>query len=234
MPKMALIFARQLINIFDLDQDEITIGRSPESDIVIDNPAVSRNHAKIVKEGNFYVIKDLDTVNGVTVNGRRVKSEPIKPGDEIDVGKHTIMFETEPKVIERPASSGVWDAPATWPEGTVYVDPIEMQKMQAKLKTQRGAHLQAKSGPARGKRVALGEQVVTVGKSEECDIQVKGFLFSPVQCRVSRVGNNYVVRHEGVFRPTRVNGSRIVDHMLQQGDIIQVGDTILQFFDESG
>ena len=57
MPKMALIFARKLINMYELDQDEIIIGRNPEADIVIDNPAVSRNHAKIVRQGDTYIVK---------------------------------------------------------------------------------------------------------------------------------------------------------------------------------
>jgi len=56
-----------------IDKDEIIIGRDPGNDVQIDNIAVSREHAKIVRDQNYYLIEDLNSTNGTFVNGKKKK-----------------------------------------------------------------------------------------------------------------------------------------------------------------
>jgi pSer/pThr/pTyr-binding forkhead associated (FHA) protein len=73
-----------------------TIGRSRQCDIVIDDANVSRQHAEVRPRGGSWVLNDLGSTNGSSVNGRRVQeAEVLRPGDEVEIGTSTIRFELE-------------------------------------------------------------------------------------------------------------------------------------------
>ncbi len=69
-----------------------TIGRAPGSDILLTEPSVSRNHARIFREGGHYWLKDLESANGTTLNGKRVKLQMLGDGDEIAFGQAKGIF----------------------------------------------------------------------------------------------------------------------------------------------
>jgi hypothetical protein len=74
-----------------------TIGRSRQCDVVLTDPNVSRKHAEIRPRGGSWVVTDLGSTNGVTVNGRRINAPAVvKPGDEIGLGTSVIEFHLEP------------------------------------------------------------------------------------------------------------------------------------------
>ncbi len=74
----------------------VTIGRSRQCDIVIDDPNVSRQHAEVRPRGGSWVLTDLGSTNGCVLNGRRIDhSEVVQPGDEIEIGTSVIRFEVE-------------------------------------------------------------------------------------------------------------------------------------------
>jgi Protein of unknown function (DUF3662)/FHA domain len=74
----------------------VTIGRSRQSDIVVDDPNVSRRHAEIRPRGGSWVLTDLGSTNGSVLNGRRIPGpEVLKPGDTIEIGTSTMTFELE-------------------------------------------------------------------------------------------------------------------------------------------
>ena len=74
----------------------MTLGRSRQCDIVLDDPNVSRQHAEIRPRGGSWVLSDLGSTNGSCLNGRRIdRPEVIKPGDEIELGTSVIRFELE-------------------------------------------------------------------------------------------------------------------------------------------
>jgi FhaA, N-terminal domain/FHA domain len=74
----------------------VTLGRSRECDVVLNDPNVSRQHAEIRPRGGSWVLNDLGSTNGSCLNGRRIEGpEVVKPGDEIELGTSTIRFELE-------------------------------------------------------------------------------------------------------------------------------------------
>ena len=74
----------------------VTLGRSRQSDIMVDDPNVSRAHAEIRPRGGSWVLTDLNSTNGTRLNGRRLQgSEVLKPGDEIELGTSLLTFELE-------------------------------------------------------------------------------------------------------------------------------------------
>jgi hypothetical protein len=78
---------------FTLTETVITIGRHPESNMVLADPNVSRNHAEIRPQGDRFVVVDLGSTNGSRVNGVRVDTQVLEDGDEITFGNTRMRFE---------------------------------------------------------------------------------------------------------------------------------------------
>ncbi len=74
----------------------VTLGRSRQSDVLVEDPNVSRAHAEIRPRGGSWVLTDLGSTNGSRLNGRRLEGpEVLKPGDEIELGTTLLKFELE-------------------------------------------------------------------------------------------------------------------------------------------
>jgi LysM repeat protein len=88
---------------FPLGKDVITIGRSPDNDIVIDETEVSRHHARLTRRGNDWILEDLGSRNGTTVNGRRITGPVVlTPGAQVGLGTG-ILFSLEMGLPVAPA-----------------------------------------------------------------------------------------------------------------------------------
>ena len=78
--------------IIGLAGAELTIGRTPESDLFLDDVTVSRRHARIVVDSGTYFIEDLDSLNGTYVNRKRIERHQLFDGDELQIGKFKLAF----------------------------------------------------------------------------------------------------------------------------------------------
>jgi hypothetical protein len=76
----------------ELDSGKAVIGRSKDCDIQLPDPNVSRRHAEVRQEGAAYWIVDLDSTNGMEVNGRRQKRAKLRQGDRITLGSTELVF----------------------------------------------------------------------------------------------------------------------------------------------
>ncbi len=77
---------------FRLGKDVVTLGRLPESDVVISDPAASRQHARIRHGGEGYTLTDLGSTNGTLVNGEAVQERRLEDGDRIEIGETLLEF----------------------------------------------------------------------------------------------------------------------------------------------
>jgi hypothetical protein len=96
----AMVASRAIVSLEDrryvLEGPRATIGRSKSVECVLRDPNVSRRHAELRRaESGDWTIADLGSTNGVKVNGRRVSSTRLSPGDEVTVGTTTFKFEIE-------------------------------------------------------------------------------------------------------------------------------------------
>ena len=80
----------------EVDKRQIVFGRSRDCDIQLPDPNVSRRHAELRQEGSTYWIVDLDSTNGLEVNGRRVKRAKLSDGDTFTLGSTDVRFAREP------------------------------------------------------------------------------------------------------------------------------------------
>ena len=76
----------------DIDEERVSIGRSPDAGVFLDDVTVSRNHALLVRRRDGLYIDDLGSLNGTYVNRRRIESHRLADGDEIQVGKYKLSY----------------------------------------------------------------------------------------------------------------------------------------------
>jgi len=77
---------------FPLTEERMSIGRSPDAGVFLDDVTVSRNHALLVRRRDGLYIDDLGSLNGTYVNRRRIESHRLADGDEIQVGKYKLSY----------------------------------------------------------------------------------------------------------------------------------------------
>src|ERR1700723_3519519 len=93
MGKLSLMFEKKLVKEVPVGSRAVSIGRSPDNDIPIDNLAVSNYHARVYFEAGSLVVEDLNSLNGSFLNEIRVERSLLKDGDIILVGKHEILVD---------------------------------------------------------------------------------------------------------------------------------------------
>jgi pSer/pThr/pTyr-binding forkhead associated (FHA) protein len=77
---------------FAIEGDRMTIGRSPDAAVFLDDVTVSRNHALLVKRRDGLYVDDLGSLNGTYVNRRRIESHKLQSGDDLQVGKYKLTY----------------------------------------------------------------------------------------------------------------------------------------------
>jgi pSer/pThr/pTyr-binding forkhead associated (FHA) protein len=109
MLRILLKFNSSVLKELKIDKDEIIIGRDSGNDIQIDNVAVSREHARIIKGPNFYFIEDLNSTNGTFVNGKKIYKKFLQEVDEISIGKHSlqVVLEDPPVIMKEKKLKGI-------------------------------------------------------------------------------------------------------------------------------
>ena len=78
--------------VFQLQGERTSVGRSPDCDIFLDDVTVSRRHALITEEGGRFTIEDLGSLNGTFLNRHRIEQAPLTDDDEVQIGKYRLVF----------------------------------------------------------------------------------------------------------------------------------------------
>ena len=78
--------------VIPIESDVLTIGRSPHSDLFLDDVTVSRHHARILHDETGFLVEDLNSLNGTYVNRKRIERHQLFDGDEVQIGKFKLAF----------------------------------------------------------------------------------------------------------------------------------------------
>ena len=92
MARLVLSLDGQVLAEYNMSKERYTVGRLPDNDIRIDNPAVSGHHALVINILNDSFLEDLNSTNGTYVNGKIIKKHALQHGDTITVGHHSLRF----------------------------------------------------------------------------------------------------------------------------------------------
>jgi len=213
----------------------ITIGRLPDNAIVIDNPAVSSHHACVFRDGESFVLEDLQSTNGTFVDGKRISRSRLKDDDVIVIGNEKLTFN------ERLTGS-VTEAPAATTDEittqTVFVDADNYQRlmtivMNAEARSADGAApgplglLRVLHGNTDRPEYLLESHTSVIGKAEWSLVRLKGWLTPNVSLAITRNRLGYVATRLG--GKVAINGQPISRHDLKDGDVMSVGGLTLEF-----
>jgi hypothetical protein len=222
MPKMIVSIDGVVIKEVQLTKDRTTLGRRPYNDIVIDNLAVSGEHAVLQLTGNEVYLEDLNSTNGTYVNGKAVKKQLLQNNDTVEIGKYKIKFINEapgatfektmifkPGMVpplNKPAAAGAPAAGAARPAAGA-------------PEAAASASIKVLSGAAAGREVPLVKVVTTIGKP------------GVAVAAITKRAHGFVVAHvEGANKPT-LNGTAIGPEPmpLKNGDMLELAGTQMQF-----
>ena len=103
---------------WEIGEDPVIVGRSGQAKVSVEDDGVSRRHFLILREGDEYVIKDLNSRNGTWVEGRRVSTEKLHDRDRILAGRTLFLFADR---LDEPATAA---HASTGPHGTVMLSPL--------------------------------------------------------------------------------------------------------------
>ena len=92
MARLILSLDSQVLAEYNMSKERYTIGRLPDNDVRIDNPAVSGHHSLIINILNDSFLEDLNSTNGTYVNGKLIKKHALQTGDVITIGHHQLRF----------------------------------------------------------------------------------------------------------------------------------------------
>jgi FHA domain len=223
MGKLVVSLDGVVIKEVQITKDKTTLGRRPYNDIVIDNLAVSGEHAVLQMVGQDVFIEDLNSTNGTYINGKAVKKQLLAHNDTVEVGKYKIKFmvddgtDYEKTMIMKPgAMSGSAGAGYTSTGRTSGFGALSAGAASGNVGP---ATIRVMNGAAAGREVILTKVVTTVGKP---GVQVASITKRPT---------GYVLAHvEGAARPT-VNSTPLAGETvsLKNGDVIELAGTQMQF-----
>jgi FHA domain len=229
MGKLVVSLDGVVIKDVQITKDKTTLGRRPYNDIVIDNLAVSGEHAVLQMLGNDVFIEDLNSTNGTYINGKAIKKQMLAHNDTVEIGKYKIKYlveegnEYEKTMIMRQGGgvgmgSGVPHTPYNQTSPIPNLPGLPQSPVPAAAMSL-AASIKVLSGAAAGKSVTLTKVVTTVGKP---GVQVASITKRP---------NGYVLAHvEGAQRPS-INGVALITDTapLSHGDLIELAGTQMQF-----
>jgi pSer/pThr/pTyr-binding forkhead associated (FHA) protein len=92
MARLILSLDSQVLAEYNMSKERYTVGRLPDNDVRIDNPAVSGHHSLIINILNDSFLEDLNSTNGTYVNGKLIKKHALQHGDVITIGHHQLRF----------------------------------------------------------------------------------------------------------------------------------------------
>jgi pSer/pThr/pTyr-binding forkhead associated (FHA) protein len=220
MPKMIVSIDGVVIKEVQLTKDRTTLGRRPYNDIVIDNLAVSGEHAVMQMTGADVHLEDLNSTNGTYVNGKAAKKQLLANNDMIEIGKYKIKFVNdvggaafEQTQVIKPGAAGMAQSSAASAASFVPTTAGPLPGISSV------AAIKVLSGAAAGREVPLVKVVTTIGKP------------GVAVAAITRRPHGFVVAHvEGVNKPT-LNGEPIgtdpvtLNHM----DVLELAGTQMQF-----
>ena len=208
MAKLVLSVDGVTLREVPLSKERMTLGRKPQNDIVIDNIAVSAEHAVIVTLFNDSFLEDLGSTNGTFVNGQPVKKHFLQNGDTIELGKYRLKFIADADMAVQSYRQSL----ASLAE-TSSMQPLPSPNNETP------AVIRLLSGAAVGRELKLTKALTTLGRP---GVQV---------AVITRRPQGYYITHvQGIQFPV-VNGNTLgaEAHPLKDRDVFELSGMKMEF-----
>lgn len=244
MARLILSLDGQVLAEYNMNKERYTVGRLPDNDIRIDNPAVSGHHSLVINILNDSFLEDLNSTNGTYVNGKLIKKHALQHGDVVTVGHHQLRFvdtqsmDSEPDEFEKtmiitPGSavaaaaakkaSAIAPAPKAAPAPAGRPAPSGSATGEHPVALPK-AKLQVLSGAFAGRELELNKALTTLGRP---GVQVAA---------ITRRADGFFIVHVDSGKPNdypQVNGTLTGEQArkLQDNDVILLAGVKMGFFE---
>lgn len=209
-----------------LEQDEISIGRESYCAVQLSQPAVSRNHARITRDGNLCFLEDLGSSYGTQVNGHKLpKGEKrlLRNGDVIAIAAYDLTF-------ERVVASG---KKGSEPSGEVAREVVK-DVMRGLGPGKGKPYFRVMNGPKEGQRIEIPDaKELVFGRDEGVDVLLNDDLISRRHAKVRRDWSGTHVEDLESRNGIRVNKKKVTKRTLKDRDELEIGGIRLLYLDPS-
>ncbi|MGB5695266.1 MAG: FHA domain-containing protein [Polyangiales bacterium] len=196
--------------VVPLLRDEISIGRQEGNAIRLTERNVSRTHARLLKRNGSYIIEDLGSYNGVSLNGKRIDIQAkLVSGDQLSIGDYDLKFQS--------------DVAAT-------SDTMPAQK----ARSQPPPRLVLLSEPAAGAEFTLNKRELRIGRDERLDIWIDHKSISHEHAELRVDDGAVTVFDLESANGIRVNGVKTSRAVLEAGDVLELGQVRFRFLPPQG
>ncbi len=233
MARLILSLDSAVLAEYNMNKERYTIGRLPDNDIRIDNPAVSGHHSLIINILNDSFLEDLNSTNGTYVNGKLIKKHALQHGDVITAGHHQLRFveddeaqqdEFEKTMVIQPSARPVERIRAAVAGAAPGSTTASRRTLGNGAPSIKKAKLQVLSGAFAGRELELTKALTTLGRP---GVQVAA---------ITRRAEGYFIVHvdaEGAENYPLVNGAKIgaQARKLSDNDVIQLAGVKMGFFE---
>jgi FHA domain len=222
MPRLVLSLDGVVLREVSLSKDRMTVGRRSHNDVVIDNLAVSGEHAVVFKAGDDLYLEDLGSTNGTTVNGQPIKKHLLQGGDFIEIGKYRLKFVTETGAAEEDNVDFDTSQPLKrefYGPGPATIQVRQPGQAKGEQSAATNAVIRILSGANQGRELALVKALTTIGRP--------GYQVAVI----TRRPTGYFIAHvEGDSFPS-VNGVNLgsAAHSLKDKDVIELAGVKMEF-----
>ncbi len=226
MAEIVVKFDDKVIERIVTEKKRISIGRTNENDVVLENRAVSRKHAMIEFNSNAAVIIDNESLNGTFVNNRKISEEVLRNEDVVTIGKYALVYHTE-------AEGGGTDAAGM--DGTMVLNTkkqkelLENDRVERQIVTKFGGSVLMGEENAEFAEYKIDRDVTTIGKAKFVHVKAKGFFLAGIQAKIVQDDDGYSLVNLGKRGRVKINGEPIDTCLLRNGDIVTVGKTTFKF-----
>ena len=239
MSTISIIFKDKILANYQISKgDTLLIGRNKINDIVIENLAVSAQHAKIESDGNGFYYVDLQSENGSFVGDRQITSHWLNDGDTITIGKHRLKF-SDPKILKQYKKHPSSVNKTMKMDTRKYRELLEKNEKEVSrddLSNQNKDKIHRKlpgilSFLSENKEnLELNAKSIKIGKDPQADILAKGLLIGKISAVINKLPDGWYINYVGGISRPRLNDKIVKKPIrLKNLDIISVGSTKLQF-----
>jgi pSer/pThr/pTyr-binding forkhead associated (FHA) protein len=233
MARLILSLDGQVLAEYNMNKERYTVGRLPDNDIRIDNPAVSGHHSLIINILNDSFLEDLNSTNGTYVNGKLIKKHALQHGDVITAGHHQLRFvedddaqqdEFEKTMVIQPSQRPIERIQAARAAADTGATTTRRALPDGANQPVKKARLQVLSGAFAGRELELIKALTTLGRP---GIQVAA---------ITRRADGFYIVHVDADAPDNyplVNGTPIGAQVrrLVDNDVIQLAGVKMGFFE---
>ena len=219
---LEVYFNGVLKNSVQIQTDLISIGRTADNDVVIDNMGVSNHHAIISKKDNLFFIEDLNSTNGTFLNSQKISSQQrISTQDSIIIGKHTLKF-SEWSHSNNPGSSPTSPVNDS-SDSTVMMSRSKVTEMNqaTPINVQTKSYYLILRDELTGiNKLLLTENIYSIGKAKDNEIRIGGWFTPAYIANIEKIGHSFYIS------PLKKNTVKLNNSFINSSTLLSASDEI--------